>query len=61
MAEDDLGEAGAQAAMVVDAGKAKIGKRELGESGHGRRDIELTGGDLRQQFRKGCFVHGLKP
>lgn len=50
LTEHDLGKAGAKAAVVVDSSKAEIGKRELGEPGHGCVDVQPSSGDLRQEF-----------
>jgi hypothetical protein len=61
LAEHDFGEAGAQTAVVVDAGEPEIGKRKLGQTLHGGLDFKLSRRHLREKVLESCFIHGENP
>jgi hypothetical protein len=56
--QDDLGEAGAQGPVVIDAGKAEVSKRQAGESLLRLGDGSVSSGYGLKELGKGGSVHG---
>ena len=54
---DDLGKAGAEGAVVIDAGVAEVFVGKIGEALAGSRWSESAGFYCCQKFEERCFIH----